>query len=116
MKRIVCFCVGIPVSSDIILHTSFVSIATWLNAKEASTADDIIEGPASMDIDPPAAEASTSSSSEAAASNPDQAAAQEQIIKKVMQEFIFHSRAEVATFMCMLCLALLVCTACYCCP
>ena len=86
-------CAGVPASSDIILHNSFVSIATWLNAQDASTAADSSTGPADMDIDSPAAE----SGPEAVPSSPDQAAAQEQIIKKVMQEFIFHSRAEVST-------------------
>ena len=94
LKLIVCCCLGIPVSSDCILHTSFVSIATWLNAKEASTANSMTDGPASMDVDPPAGE-NTASSSGAVANSPDQVAAQEQIIEKVMQEFIFHSRAEV---------------------
>lgn len=86
-------------SLDIILHTSFVSIATWLNAQEASTASDPAAGPADMDIDRPTAEQppieATPAGPEASCSSPDQAAAQEQIVKKVMQEFIFHSRAEV---------------------
>lgn len=100
---------GVPVSSDVILHTSFLSIATWLNAKDASTADGTSAGPSDMDIDPPAAQkdlseamssgpGAASSSPGAGPSSPDQDAAQEQIIKKVMQEFIFHSRAEVIFF------------------
>ncbi|KAL3147888.1 hypothetical protein ABBQ32_002606 [Trebouxia sp. C0010 RCD-2024] len=82
---------GVPVSADIVLRSSFLSIATWLNSKQASSAADASEGPQDMDTD--SAQPLTASTSGEAGS--EQSAAQDEIIKKVMQELVFHSRAEV---------------------
>lgn len=83
---------GVPVSADIVLRSSFLSIATWLNSKQASSAADASEGPQDMDTD--SAQPLTASTSGEAGS--EQSAAQDEIIKKVMQELVFHSRAEVS--------------------
>lgn len=82
---------GVPVSADIVLRSSFLSIATWLNSQQASSAADVSEGPQDMDTDS-AQPLAASDSGEAAS---EQSAAQDEIIKKVMQELVFHSRAEV---------------------
>lgn len=87
---------GVPVSADTVLHTSFVSIASWLNAKHKDLAHPSPEGAQDMEVDLPAAVVLSEAGSGDAGGGPDQQAAQEQIIKKVMQELIFHSRAEVS--------------------
>lgn len=87
-----CCCVaGVPVSADIVLRTSFLSIATWLNSKHASSASEVSEGPQDMDTDTTSEPVPLSNGAEAS----EQSTAQDEIIKKVMQELVFHSRAEV---------------------
>ncbi len=85
---------GVPVSADIVLRTSFHSIAIWLNSKEASNTSKVLEGPQDMDTDSAAPAQHIKGHTQGSSS--DQQAAQDQIIKKVMQELVFHSRAEVS--------------------
>ena len=73
------------------LRTSFLSIATWLNSKQAGSVSEVAEGPQDMDTDS-AASGPISNGAEAS----EQSTAQDDIIKKVMQELVFHSRAEVS--------------------
>jgi hypothetical protein len=84
------------VSADIVLRTSFHSIATWLNAKEAGTMSKAVEGVQDMDTDSAAPSPHLNVHNESFSDSADQTAAQDQIIKKVMQELVFHSRAEVS--------------------
>lgn len=78
-------------SADIVLRTSFLSIATWLNSRQAGSIAEVAEGPQDMETD---------SSAHGPAPNgveaSEQSTAQDEIIKKVMQELVFHSRAEVS--------------------
>ena len=81
-------------SADIVLRTSFLSIATWLNSRQAGSIAEVAEGPQDMETDssacgpaPNGVEAS------------EQSTAQDEIIKKVMQELVFHSRAEVSCWL-----------------
>ena len=80
-----------PVSADIVLRTSFLSIATWLNSKQAGSMSEVAEGPQGMETD--SGEAVPASNG---AEGSEQSTAQDEIIKKVMQELVFHSRAEVS--------------------
>ncbi|DBB07277.1 TPA: hypothetical protein ACH3X3_008782 [Trebouxia sp. C0006] len=86
---------GVPVSADIVLRTSFHSIATWLNSKGAGTTSEAVEGVQDMDTDSAAPSPHLNGHTESSSDSADQTAAQDQIIKKVMQELVFHSRAEV---------------------
>ena len=90
---------GVPVSTDTVLRTSFHSIATWLNSKEADSTSEVASGPQDMDTDSAAAEPHSNGHAQGSADSADQNAAQDQIIKKVMQELVFHSRAEVRKLM-----------------
>ena len=90
-----CMPAGVPVSADIVLHTSFLSIATWLNARHKDPSAPTPEGAQDMEMDPPAAVVLSEAGGGAAGNSPDEQAAQAKIIKKVMQELSFHSRAEV---------------------
>lgn len=83
-------------SADIVLRTSFHSIATWLNSKEAGTTSEAVEGVQDMDTDSAATSPRLNGHNESSSDSADQIAAQDQIIKKVMQELVFHSRAEVS--------------------
>lgn len=83
-----------PVSADIVLRTSFLSIATWLNSKQAGSASEVAEGPQDMDTDSGASVPDLN-----AAEAREQSTAQDEIIKKVMQELVFHSRAEVSCWL-----------------
>ncbi len=87
---------GVPVSADIVLRTSFHSIATWLNSKEAGTTSEAVEGVQDMDTDSAAPSPHLNGHNESSSDSADQKAAQDQIIKKVMQELVFHSHAEVS--------------------
>ena len=78
-------------SADTVLRTSFLSIATWLNSRQAGSMSEVAEGPQDMETD---SGASVSESKDAEAN--EQSTAQDEIIKKVMQELVFHSRAEVS--------------------
>ena len=78
-------------SADTVLRSSFLSIATWLNSKQASSASEVSQGPQDMETD----SAEPGSASNDAEASSEQSAAQDEIIKKVMQELVFHSRAEV---------------------
>ena len=86
-------------SPDTVLRTSFYSIATWLNSQEADTTSEVANGPQDMDTDSAAASPHSNSHAQGSADSADQNAAQDQIIKKVMQELVFHSRAEVHKLM-----------------
>lgn len=89
---------GVPVSADVVLRTSFHSIATWLNSKQASSTSEVLEGPQDMETDSAAASPQLNGhSQDSALHSADQAAAQDEIITKVMQELVFHSRAEVGS-------------------
>ena len=83
-------------SADIVLRTSFHSIATWLNYKGAGTTSEAVEGVQDMDTDSAAPSPHLNGHNESSSDSADQTAAQDQIIKKVMQELVFHSRAEVS--------------------
>lgn len=83
-------------SADIVLRTSFHSIATWLNSKEAGTTSEGVQGVQDMDTDSAAPSPHLNGHNESSCDSADQPAAQDQIIKKVMQELVFHSRAEVS--------------------
>ena len=85
---------GVPVSPDIVLRTSFTSIASWLNSQQAINGSDTPDGPQAMDTDAAAASAVASASDANATGGSDMTAAQDEIIKKVMQEFVFHSSAH----------------------
>ena len=87
---------GVPVSADIVLRTSFHSIATWLTSKEAGTTSEAVEGVQDMDTDSAAPSPHLNGHNKRSSDSDDQIAAQDQIIKKVMQELVFHSRAEVS--------------------
>ena len=80
-----------PVSADVVLRTSFYSIATWLNTQQASTASDLVSEPQDMDTD----SAAHSQSNGTDAVSTEHSKAQDEIIQKVLQELVFHSRAEV---------------------
>ena len=83
---------GVPVSADVVLRTSFLSIATWLNSKQASNMSEVTEGPQDMETDISGDSVPDSNGAGAG----EQSAAQDEIIRKVMQELVFHSRAEVS--------------------
>ena len=84
-----------PVSADTVLRTSFHSIATWLNA-HPEAAPEITSDTQPMTLDTaPNNDTTAASASLADSASTAQTAAQKQIIAKIMEEMIFHSRAEV---------------------
>lgn len=102
---------GVPASADVVLRTSFLSIATWLNSQHASSTSELLEGPQAMDTDSaaePTAKAAADSSANGDEAS-EQSAAQDEIIKKLMQDLVFHSRAEVQAFLESIILCTLLC-------
>ena len=106
-------------SPDIVLRTSFHSIATYLNAQEASTSPELVTDTEDMQVDAAHSAQNASNGRDTTAQSnvqtnsaqvngigqnggAEHSAAQDEIIKKVMQELVFHSRAEVS-----------VCCSCY---